>query len=422
MEIRNIIQPSISNSTSPAGNLSPLVQGQLLKATVVERLSAQTLLFKSGERLFEATSRGANSLKPGDAISLQVEKTGQPVLLKIVNNRQTIKQELQQTLLRESLPKQQDLRLLTTLFNQFKRSAGSVTQSLPLPLVKQLQQILKSFPTAQQIMTSQGIQTAVKESGLFLEARLMQHTNQRSQIPLANTSPFAVAQDFKANLLKLKKSLSELPQKPMSTHQFQDAKTNSAASSGMTQSAAGMINKQAATERANLSDKPMTISRNNIEHVTKLDSSQLLKQLEASLARVENNQARSIATESNPLPHWRFEIPVTDNNDVDLLTLDLHKEHSDREVASDKNWSINIEVDFQDIGRFCARLSCQQDDMRVLLWTEHAALSGMIDKHLDQLRKQLCMHGINNAVIELQNHEPASAESVMPNNLINISL
>ena len=183
-----------------------------------------------------------------------------------------------------------------------------------------------------------------------------------------------------------------------------------------------MLIKQTNKERANLTDKSAAFPRNSLEHATKLDSSQLLKQLESSLARVENNQARSITTESNPLPHWRFEIPVSDNNDVDLLKLDLHKEHKDREGALDTNWTINIEIDFQDIGRFCARLSCHQDDMRVSLWTEHAALAGIIDKHLDKLHKQLSIHGINNAVIELQTHKPAYAESTMPHNLINISL
>ncbi len=422
MEIRNVVQLTLPTSTPQANNLSQWIQGQLLRATVVERLSSQTLLFKSGERLFEAASRNATSFKPGDSITLQVEKTSPPVVLKIVDKNQQIKLELQQQLIRKSLPKQNDMSALTALFKQFRSNGSNVSQALPLPVSKQLQQLINNMPKSHALGNSQGIQAAVKESGVFMESRLLEQIIRKTQQPITNSTPFSIEQDFKANLLKLRKTVSEQMQKPLLTHQLQNVTPDKPPASVLARTVIEGSNRRLSPEQAAMAEKSTAINKNNMDIAIKPDSTQLLKQLESSIARLETAQARSISTESSPVPHWRFEFPVTDKNDLDLVKLDLNKENSARSDTESANWAVNIEIDFQDIGRFCARLSCHEDDMNISLWAEHANLADMINKHLARLHEKFSRHGINNAVIRLQNTEPVNKETIRHTNLINISL
>ena len=202
-------------------------------------------------------------------------------------------------------------------------------------------------PTQTFIKNSQGLKTVIKDSGLFLEAKLLdeviikktiegkaeKHTELLKPVQNQNHSQNLLNKDLKANLLKLAESIEKYNSKLKTTE------TNFAGKPAVN-----------ATTSSFESPRKTDISQNNktettgklADSNTKLNLETLSKQIESSIARIEVNQSRAIVTQDNPVPVWSIELPIKDKQNIDLLRLDIETDknpQSQNEI--EKTWALH---------------------------------------------------------------------------------
>ncbi len=179
-------------NTTQAGVKLNLVPGQLLEASVLSNANGQARL-QIGQAILEAHTTLA--LLSGQKLTLRVERTEGQVLLQLTEksfNAAVLAQGLRQTLPRQ-LPVSE---LLNKLDQLFKPQA---TPPWPAPLRALARQLLERLPLAAQLQSPQGLKQALQQSGLFLENRLRQSSQNSGPDPASLPSS-----DFKAALLQLR--------------------------------------------------------------------------------------------------------------------------------------------------------------------------------------------------------------------------
>ena len=230
--------------------------GQYLYAKVVDQLPNKTdVILRLGNQLVQAKSDVQVSI--GQTIKVLVERTPSTLTLKVQTPfRQA---DIINNTLRNLLPKQTS----TSEFQQplkqvFSSLQSRISESISTPQVQaiELQQtqikrlaidIIQALPNHKSIATTDGLKSAVQNSGLFLEPRLQQaltaikssspiNINSSANSPLSHTKNDITTQtsskgnieltriDLKANLIKLIQILKNWP-KPTTQPEAQQKQT-----------------------------------------------------------------------------------------------------------------------------------------------------------------------------------------------------
>jgi len=169
--------------------------GQILKIHALTGTDENgRLLLRIGRQTLSA--QAPIKIAAGSHFSAQIQSLGQPPLLKILSI-EGASTSLLAHYLRQSLPKSGELSpLLQTL-----AALSKVAHPLPAPVNAQLAVILSKLPALQQLRQPAGLQAAIRNSGLFLEAGLQQAVFMGTPI----------VTDFKARLLQLRHRLRQSP-------------------------------------------------------------------------------------------------------------------------------------------------------------------------------------------------------------------
>ncbi len=415
----SLLSPPLQTKASQL-NLSQWIIGQLLNATVTGRKSADTLLLQIQNQQIEAKTPADKSIIPGDQLKLVVAKNGDPIVLQVLQqNSQKVTHEIKQQLLRENVPKQASMEKLTTVLNQVSNNVRDAVKFLPLPIAQQFKKLIEHLPVKTRVNTEAGLKAAIKDSGIFLESKLLTEVksnessakpskiiSQTSHQPL--TQHQSVAKDLKMNLLQLSDVISKYKQ---------SLKTPELNSARLTQFAPVVERAKATSTKANSANKVIDLA-------LKLDAETLSKQVESSIARVEVNQSKAIVTHDNQSPVWSIELPVKDKQDIDLLQLDIQADKdSNSDNEKDQLWTVNLKIDFENIGSISARLSLVDKEVNATLWSENETLSGLINNNLNLLNNQIEKQGLSAGKIVCLDEIPVvKEEQFSENNLINIKI
>lgn len=417
------IQPAILSASFPAKmaqlNLSSWLLGQILTATVTEKRSTDTLLLQINNQQIETKTQSNVPFKVGEQIKLVVEKKGNPVVLRLVQH-DTPKpaNEIRQQLIRENLPRQANMDKLTQALSLISNNTKEVLKILPLPIQKQIQKLIEQLPTQSTVKNSQNLKIAIKDSGLFLESKLLSEVIEKAetnnlQQGKAQTNNPSVAKDLKANLLQLADSITKYKQE-VKNPAFKPA-SKSLLSTPLFEAANKPINKLNA--RIETTSKLFDLN-------TKLDIEALGKQVESSVARIEVNQSKVAVTQDNQVPIWSIEMPVKDKQNFDLLKLDIKADKNPGgENDLEKIWTVNLKINFENIGSLSARLSMIGKEINATLWSEHKTLNDLINNNLPQLGEQIEKYGLQTGKIQCLAGKPDEEKDDMShNNLINTSV
>jgi hypothetical protein len=439
MDIQSAI--SITQLTTPLAvkseqlNLSRLFIGQILNASVVDKKSPESFILQIGNKQIEAKTAQSKPLNVGDQLKLIVEKQDNPITLRVMQHDQkVVTYEAKQQLLRESIPKQAGLEKLTTVLSQASKNVKDVFKNLPLPIEQQFKKLIEQLPVKSSLNNEAGLKTAIKNSGIFLEAKLLtdagskdkskfgallrttnlvpqktsaQLLNQASIQPLLQTLHLDISKDLKTNLLQLSDVLSKYKQE----HQkhVSDAVL-------MKQSQLASI------EVANKNTKDTAAKA--VELSLKAETDELSKHIESSIARIEVNQSKAIVTHDNQSPLWSIEMPVKDKQDIDLLKLNIQSDiESKDENEREQVWTTDLKITFENIGTISAKLSIIHQEVNASLWSDNAMLNNLIDKNLSILYKKIETCGLATGKIVCLKEIPIVQEtSPSGKNLINITI
>jgi len=215
-----------------------------------------------------------------------------------------------------------------------------------------------------------------------------------------NSSQFT--QDLKANLLKLQSELQILlTTKPQTTTPNQTSKQ----ALPPEQSILSSNNKQPAPLPGN-TPTPQKTATPNIPNQIELTtlSSELLKQVSSSLARINLNQLNVITLQLDQIPAWQLEIPIRHNDGVHMLQVLIEKEvddHPPQDENAENNsadpehrWQVTLAFDLPNLGPMQAQIAIETQSLNITFLAEEEATKEYIANELPSLKQQLEAEGL----------------------------
>lgn len=364
------VQPQTAGSA-----LRAWTTGQVLEATVVRQALDGTVTLRVGSQ--EVQARTGLSLAVDQPLTLQVAQSGTQTVLRVLHasnagptphpttlpqvSGQTPEATLTQAW-RQVLPREGDLRPL--LAQLASMATGTQPEALPGSVAAALKQFAARLPLLEMLTTPTGLRRAVSDSGIFLEAHLAQALTE-------NKAP-AVQNDIKANLLQLVAQLRTL--------------TASAAP---------------ATTTSALNAEPP------------IDSAlpAVLRQADAALARIEQNQLATLSGSPQTATLLAVDLPVRDGPHTGVLELGI-EEQEPGAPAGDAvmPWSVWLHFDFEHLGKVHARVTLRGEEVAATLWAEHEPTAALFQQHLATLEGALRHAGLVPTTVHCQTGTPPRAD------------
>lgn len=228
---------------------------------------------------------------------------------------------------------------------------------LPEEAAGRARALLRSLPTRASISTPEGLRAALRDSGLFLEARLL-------------AQPQAAPEgDLKAALLRLRALLP--------AHGGQAPAGGPAAPTPPRPGAA-----PTAQARAAALPLPAELSE-------ALGS--LRRLVEGALARIGLHQLGSREAEGDGGRAWMLELPVLNEDghyDVLQLRIRADREGRGRGQAAGR-WSVELALDLPGLGPLHARIGLQGRRVAASLWLERPESAAAVEAALPELERAL---------------------------------
>jgi len=261
-----------------------------------------------------------------------------------------------QLAMRERLPQQNGLApLLATLDALAQRPA---LRQLPAYLRPALALLEHGVRTPAEITRGEGLEEAIKRSGLFLEAQLAE-----PNLDMAGLSQ----EDWKGALLRLASLLDDyLPARRTSS------------SSSETPPPLQQRGLQA-QPRAML---PLSLLDDDVDALL----GQLHGEVRAALARVEVAQLEATTASA-----WMIEIPLQGEQGRDILQIQL-QQNADSEAGS--SWTFGFAIDLPALGPIQGELQLRDLRLAVRLWAERADTVQRLEQQFGSLRQTLSAAGL----------------------------
>ncbi|HUL13767.1 MAG TPA: flagellar hook-length control protein FliK [Methylococcaceae bacterium] len=203
IQLPSALLPTPVIPKASAGLLPQLEAGQRMVAVVEAVLSENSFLLKLTDNSQLLRAQSQLTLSPGQILKLEVVTLGPTPELKILPPERAVTPEkaaIEQAL-RQYLPKQQGLADLAPSLKQAVESTAGANAILPEALKKTVRAALDALPSKAALMEPEGLKQAIKNSGLFFEAKLAN---------LAEGAQALTGNDLKSRLLALVDMLKNL--------------------------------------------------------------------------------------------------------------------------------------------------------------------------------------------------------------------
>lgn len=439
MKLQGIgVNPSLLqiDSIKPALKLE---SGQILDARIEAKLSQNLFKLLINNQTVIAKSKQPFSI--GQELRLVVEKAEKPIVLKSftapdktidnVLERQQLSTS-RRNLLRQTVPKQTSLQPLVKTLTQFLQKAD-VQAPMPARLTETIQQLLDTFTSSDKVTTKDGFKQAVKASGLFLEAQLV---NNDSANKASNTPS-----DIKASLLKISALLNS--QVEQTSTQGKQTQVNNPAKEAPgpairieTPSLKSSTNlNELKIDNAGLKQTINHVVNKTIQHTPTTnnlaasdldslpDARELNRQVEQSLNKIQLNQNNAVVIEKNEIPTWTMDIPVKNGKQIDILNVSIYKDGSRSDSDNQGLWNIQLKFDFEPLGEIFAKVSLYNQEIMTSLWAEKTETREMIKVHLHELETDLAKKGLDVGCVQcLAGKVPEPETIIAEKSLVDVHL
>ncbi len=389
MLLQNTLLPSLTLTTSPPAISKSWQVGQILQAIVQGRKQQGYLLLKIGNNTLSASTTLA--YQSGQKLKLQVIENRKSLVLQNLEpgkagSKETTLEQLLEQLLRQALPKQDKLQSLAKNLNQLLSKLQAPIQGLSTtskPVFEQLLSTQRALPGAEQLVNPRLLKQTIKDSGLFLEAKLA------ALLPLADkptgtTTTNPIRTDLKANLLVLANTIE------------QSLKTNQ--------------EELAIKLKASVSSDTKNVDKNygqrNIEAANDVKVVELLslrRAVESAIAKLQLNQSQAIITAEQSSPIWVIDLPIVDEQHENMLELKIrHEEAESQQDSRTRKWTVTLSFDIAPLGKIHVQLKLLGEKLSSSIWAEQILTNNLIRQHLSYLEKRLQQSGLN--VVTINQH------------------
>ena len=295
-------------------------------------------------------------LKIGQTVFQEVTKAGTEPQFKTLGNKLltlTVQDKLITETLKQKLPIQQPPEVF---INQLIKNLPLISKNTNLPetLQRLAQHILQNLPAKNQLSQAKGIKQSINNSGLFLEAKLLQ---------LESSLQLNIGADYKANLIKFLQTLKQL---------------------------------STATPQPEANTPTLETS----------DLKQLQKNGDSSVAKLVLDQLNSIPKEDSPKQIWHLEIPYIDQKNAKTLSLQIEKDKEKSAEQGKENWSATITLTPSGLGKLYCKISCYNQTISTRFWSDLPKTANLINHNLDYLKTKLEASGLKIGSMESHQDMP----------------
>ncbi len=267
-------------------------------------------------------------------------------------------------------------------------ATGGTTESrLPPPLADLTARFFAALADSETIRDPAQLKQALERSGNFLEAKLAQAVREQRAPDTAN--------DLKALLLQLFEALrSNLPPGGGSAdgeRSFADLGEELKAA------ATRLLNQPPLRGGAPEAQARAAANLHLLDNLRTIQS--LLKQTEGALARTQLHQLASRPAEHDGNRQiWLFELPIRQQQQVDILHLRIEREREEQSgsggKAGEHAWSVMLAFNFDELGPVHAKVSLQGEAVSTTFWAEQADTEHRFRDALDLLWRNLVGAGL----------------------------
>lgn len=342
-------------------SIGQTVRAQVLQGTPPEQGGGRALLLIGRAAL---SVRAQTPLQAGSTLTLRVTELGSRIGLQVVE-RARVESSLPRAepLLRRLVPQQAGAGPLYNTVAARPAPPGTSSQ-----LQAAWQGLRQAMPKTETATQPQGLKQAIRDSGVFLEAKLMNGGPQPS-----------LQGDLKAAALRL---LSALVRQPPGTAMPQPGQRPSPLP---VQSPPPPIGQAVPVPQPRVPVPAEMMS-------TALQFDSLRQMLESAVARMNLHQlVNSGAHQPEGTQSWLLEVPIQDGEGVDILHLRIRDEERQdgRDGAPERVWSVELALDLPGLGPLRARIQLLGESVSTAFWAEDEATAGRIDRELPRLRAAL---------------------------------
>jgi len=300
---------------------------------------------------------------------------------------------------------------LSGLFADLTAAQG--VASLPEGLRSLIQQVLATQPPLSAGITGPGLQAAVTQSGLFLEAQLAQG--------LSGSAAPAVNLDFKAGLLQLAQGLGLLLETdPAAAAQVVDG------------SIAPPPAPPSLTRNGGRPPPPLrggvTLGQGAASPLVdpRMPEAQLLRVLDhdvrSALARLELSQVASARLQDGS-SFWKFELPVATPDGPAMAQFEMSRDAHGQGAAGETpaTWRTRFAMTVTPSGPVQAELALSGDTIHVTLWADDADTRSLLATDRSALADALRAEGLSEAAVRIAPGAPAPPPAPAAGALLNRS-
>lgn len=352
----------------------PWAVGQLVHATVLQRLSASNVIVSiDGDKLVASTP---TSLAPGQQLVLRVSSLGPRPLLHLVPISLTAFQGGSRNgSVAVGYPISALQQLLNTLV-WLTNDQEPLVSVLPQAVRDLAADVLSAVRTAETLTVPRGLQRALWDAGLLLEARL-------ANLARGRPSTSEIDLDFKGRLLRLRSALGQHVQ---------------LSACG---ALAGAIPRYAApaSKRVPCLPTPLGVSGAFLER--------LFATIETAVQRIEARQLGSLARGAKGAFSWHVEIPFVCGDRVRTveLVIERYSRHSGPVEAA--VWIARLTLDANGLGLVHARVTLTGQTIAVQFWAAHSATLASLAGQTERLVSGLNRLGLSVISIRCEQGTPS---------------
>lgn len=447
---------------NPAELLARLQPGQTLLAKVENLLANNEVKLRIGNQSIRANS--PIPLSVGQSIHLLVEESNNGVILRIT--QQANKTEIIANALRTVLPKQQPIadvikllvqNLATTKDTHITQNNPTTTSSSPAAnsLRTAIQTFVNNLPSVKTLSQADGLRQAVQNSGVNLESHLRQS--------IISGQPPRTTNDIKANFLRLAQAALQLQSQANSTvtnTSISNSANTTAGTSNSVETYTALLN--AAAKQVPSIDKPTLIERPllpplpatttlvtntestitqrlisslppalqrllSIPTITGHQHSQvttptqqqpvsqqvfstmiveLLNQMESGLARIQQHQLHSLASDDALRHFLGLELPVFNGKSFDNIGVKIEwQEKTNDESSSPHQWRVILNFDFDELGKTQVEIRAGKSEIHTDFRSENHAAQQLFRENKEVLETGFRDHGLTPGVFTFSTGE-----------------
>ncbi|MEE8058891.1 MAG: flagellar hook-length control protein FliK [Pseudomonadales bacterium] len=336
----------------------------------------------------------------------------------------TVQQTIEQAV-RQTLPQQQALKIMLPLLQQIVQQPPQ----WPKELTQNISHLLKQFPTSEQMQQPLPLKQAIKNSGLFFEAKLAQpsarlvkqgHGQATTRLDGTETRP-----DIKSDIKGMMQSIIPQIEK----------------ASGSKLSPTSVIQPAIPTDVIpTYTDKPterqiasatQTASRASTDQNLDVQLRQLGRQLMASIARTQLNQLESLGIRKQnstdnqgPINSWNLEIPIVHGNQVDNLQLRIKQQEQEatgkEKQDQQKLWAVTLNFDLHNLGKMNVQLKIIGNTVAAIIWSQLEQTHREVKQQIQDLKKNLQKVGVIVKQVDCQLGLPPKANTPLYHQLVDV--